>query len=180
MRGTKGGSWKPSGKGIEVHFEFNSLDKSQVGTNANWKFFFRGEEMLMETGSGTMQLWRNADKVEESALSGSWLFSGRERDGEIQRRDNSDQPRKTMKMLSNSRFQWIAFNTETGEFFGTGGGTFELEGEKYIEKIGFVSRDDTRVGAVLEFQFEIDNNDWHHRGKSSAGEPMYEIWSLRQ
>jgi len=31
----------------------------------------------------------------------------------------------------------------------------------------------------LEFSFEVKDKDWHHKGKSSSGEPMYEVWSLR-
>jgi len=161
-------------------YEFHTTDSAQVGSKQAWQYFPRGDEMVLEDGTGNARLWRFADSRDQSPLEGPWLFSGRERDGEIQRRDNSNQPRKTMKLLSNSRFQWIAFNTETKQFFGTGGGTYSLVDNKYVENIGFFSRDDSRVGAALEFQFDIDGNDWHHRGKNSSGEFMYEIWSKRE
>jgi hypothetical protein len=32
----------------------------------------------------------------------------------------------------------------------------------------------------LQFQFDVQAKDWHHMGKSSAGEPMYEIWAKRE
>ena len=85
-----------------------------------------------------------------------------------------------MKILSGTRFQWIAYNTETKEFLGTGGGTYTTEDGKYTENIEFFSRDATRVGTSLAFTFEIKDSNWHHSGLSSKGEPIYEIWSLRK
>ena len=44
-------------------------------------------------------------------------MSGRVRNGQKQLRD-TNRPRKTMKILSGTRFQWIAYNTETQKFMG--------------------------------------------------------------
>ncbi|MCZ6521061.1 MAG: membrane or secreted protein, partial [Bacteroidetes bacterium] len=41
------------------------------------------------------------------------------------------------------------------------------------------SRDNTRVGASLKFDYELKEKKWHHRGLNSKGSPIYEIWSLR-
>ena len=84
-----------------------------------------------------------------------------------------------MKILSSSRFQWIAYNTATGKFSGTGGGSYTAENGVYTEHIEFFSRDDSRVGAQLSFEYEVIENEWHHSGKSSKGKPIYEIWSPR-
>ena len=111
-------------------------------------------------------------------LQGSWLMSGRIRDGKTQNRDTS-RPRKTMKMLSGTRFQWIAYNTETKQFKGTGGGTYTTIDGEYTETIEFFSRDDSRVGMSLEFDYDIIDGDWHHSGLSSKGNPIHEIWSVR-
>jgi hypothetical protein len=46
--------------------------------------------------------------------------------------------------------------------------------------IEFFSRNKSRVGAKLSFDFDKKDDDWHHSGLSSAGEPIYEIWSLRK
>ena len=62
---------------------------------------------------------------------------------------------------------------------GTGGGTYTTENGKYVENLDFFSRDPNRVGAILEFGFGLKDGDWHHKGKSSKGDPIYEIWSLR-
>ena len=111
-------------------------------------------------------------------MAGAWLISGRMRNGELQKRD-TNRPGKTMKILSGSRFQWIAYNTETKEFMGTGGGTYTTIDGKYTENIEFFSRDDNRVGASLQFDYELRDGDWHHSGLSSKGKPIYEVWSLR-
>lgn len=57
--------------------------------------------------------------------------------------------RKTIKILSGTRFQWAAINSETGEFFGTGGGNYTFKDGKYTENIEYFSRDASRVGASL-------------------------------
>lgn len=88
--------------------------------------------------------------------------------------------RKTMKIPSGTCFQWIAFNSETCEFFGTGGGSYTTRNGNYTEQIDFFSRDNSRVGARLEFDYELKDGKWHHSGKSSKEDPIYEIWSTRK
>jgi hypothetical protein len=121
--------------------------------------------------------WNRIDDGNPGELYGAWLITGRERNGEISR--STPGARKTMKILSGTRFQWIAYNTDTGEFFGTGGGTYTTENGKYTENIEFFSRDNSRVGRSLRFEYEIKDGEWHHSGLSSKGEPIYEIWTSR-
>lgn len=175
---TKGGSYRNAQGKLLLHQEFHSTGSAALGAKEEWTLKTKGKDLMITTGSGTAQ-WAAMDKGQTTALTGAWLFSGRERDGAMQRRD-TNVPRKTMKLLTGNRFQWIAFNTETGEFFGTGGGEYTADNGAYIEKIRFFSRNNDRVGAELPFQFSTEGADWHHRGNSSSGEPMYEIWSKRQ
>ena len=105
-------------------------------------------------------------------------MAGRMTDQGERRRDSS-RPRKTMKFLLDGYFQWIAFNTETFQFFGTGGGYYTAEIGKYIEHIEYFSRDNSRVGAILPFNYSLKESDWHHQGFSSKGDPIHEIWSTR-
>ena len=126
------------------------------------------------------EVWmKRIDAGQPDDLAGAWLISGRMRDGEIQER-STDRPRKTMKILSGKRFQWIAYNTETKQFMGSGGGTYTTVDGKYTENIEFFSRDDNRVGASLKFNYELKDGKWHHSGKSSKGKPIYEVWSVRE
>lgn len=172
---TMGGSWEMDGDQLAETIEFHSQDPSLVGQQQQFQVIIDNDTMeIPELGMTLSRL----DDGSEGALNGSWLMSGRVRDGVTQSRDTT-RPRKTMKILSGKRFQWIAYNTETKEFMGTGGGTYSTIDGKYMENIEFFSKDDSRVGASLEFDFELKNNDWHHSGLSSKGDPIYEIWSIR-
>lgn len=171
--GTMGGSWSLEDGKINYNYEFSTFAEvlqhqllpSAVSQDNN------NELTLGNTK------WNRIDDGTPGALNGAWLITGRERSGSM----NTITPgsRKTMKILSGTRFQWIAYNTETREFMGTGGGTYTTEDGRYTENIEFFSRDNSRVGASLGFEFQLQDGQWHHRGKSSKGNPIYEIWSPR-
>lgn len=170
---TTGGSYEFQDGRVSYMLEFNSDDPSMVGKTYKSEAGVSGNKMTV----GGIQ-W---DKIEQGGgdeLSSAWLFAGRSENGEISRRQPG--ARKTMKILSGGRFQWIAYNSETGEFHGTGGGSYTAKDGKYTEKIEFFPRDPSRVGASLTFDFEVKEKDWHHKGKNSRGEPLYEIWSMRE
>ncbi len=173
---TNGGTWKLDGNVVTEKIEFDTKNPERVGTQVSFEVFINDSSMGIV---GQDQKWTRIDDGTPGELQGAWLMSGRKRNGEIQTRD-TDRPRKTMKILSGTRFQWIAYNTETKEFKGTGGGTYTTANGKYTENIEFFSRDDTRVGASLGFDFELIDGSWHHSGLSSKGNPIHEIWSLRE
>ncbi len=175
---TKGGTWSKTGKKLSLAYEFHTADSTQVGQAESLKLIAKGSNILLKGKGQPKGRWTDLDQGKLTPLNGAWLISGRKRNGEI-RRNRTDRPRKTMKILSGTRFQWIAYNTETKQFFGTGGGTYTAENGVYQENIGFFSRDDSRVGATLKFEFAVQDGDWIHSGKSSKGAPLYEIWSQR-
>lgn len=111
-------------------------------------------------------------------LDGQWLFATRGPDTGQERRGDAN-PRKTLKFLQDGHFQWIAYHTETFAFSGSGGGTYTAKDGKYVENITYFSRDNNRVGAQLEFDYELMDGDWHHKGLNSKGKPMFEIWARR-
>ncbi|MDT0649392.1 hypothetical protein [Autumnicola edwardsiae] len=155
--------------------DFNTKNSEVVGHTFNPKLTFLDGSNKIEIDNVTeVQVWEKISS-EENDLSGNWVITGRMRDGDINRRTPGD--RRTVKILGGGRFQWIAFNSATKEFSGTGGGTYSAEDGKYIENIEFFSRDSGRVGASLDFQYEVKDGEWHHQGKSSKGDPIYEIWS---
>jgi len=171
---TLGGTFTLEGNTLQMTLEYYSINSEYVGSTLPMPINL--EEDKLKIG---LLHWSRLDDTTPGALHGAWLISGRKKDGEIVKRDTSG-PRKTMKILSGTRFQWIAYNTETKEFMGTGGGTYTTVNGKYEENIGFFSRDDSRVGASLQFNFELKNGDWHHSGLSSKGRPIYEVWSERK
>ncbi len=173
---TSGGSWTMKDDRRQQTVEFDSNDSDKVGTTLQWDITMTNDKLKVKQTGTT---WERIDAGKEGALAGAWLMSGRIRDGQKQERD-TNRPRKTMKILSGTLFQWIAYNTATKEFMATGGGRYTTIDGKYTEKIDFFSRDVSRVGAALEFDYNLQSNDWHHSGFSSKGQPLYEIWSPRQ
>lgn len=171
-----GGTYWMKGDTLYEFFEFDTQDTSMVGQTVNFRIIVEGDQVTIPSSG---DVWHRIDNGKPGALAGTWLFSARIRDHTIRKRD-TDQPRKTMKILSGTRFQWAAYNTATKEFMGTGGGTYTTENGKYTENIDFFSRDNSRVGAKLVFDYELKDGKWHHSGKSSKGDPMYEVWSRRE
>ncbi len=177
---TKGGRWQLENEQLTFTYEFHTADTGMVGQSEKWLAKIeQGELLLHQNIAGRQLRWEAADQNKTTPLTGAWLMAGRVNNGEIARRD-TNVPRKTMKILTGEHFQWIAYNTATKQFFGTGGGLYTAENGLYTERLRFFSRDNNRVGMNLEFKFEVHGNDWHHSGNSSSGEPLYEIWARRE
>ncbi|WP_435577933.1 membrane or secreted protein [Gilvibacter sp.] len=172
---TNGGLWSKKGNTLTETVEFNSDNPEAVGNSISFDIRLTDKELQIV---GDDRVFTRVDDGSPGALNGAWLMSGRKRNGEMQERDTS-RPRKTMKILSGTRFQWIAYNTETKQFMATGGGSYTTVDGKYTENIEFFSRDVSRVGAALEFDFKLVDGHWHHSGFSSKGDPLYEVWSER-
>jgi hypothetical protein len=175
--GTCGGTWRmEKNQFIEVH-EFNTMHPEWIGKEQKSEVTLKGNKLTFKTKDGTEEFTRLDDGT-PGALSGAWLITGRVTDNGQQKMTPG--ARRTMKILSGTRFQWIAYNVDTKEFFGTGGGTYTTIDGKYTETIEVFSRDNSRVGASLEFNYSIKEGDWYHSGKSSKGDPINEIWSKRE
>lgn len=155
-------------------YDFHTGDPELVGSNKTYSLTIEDDILTLLSSDNTTQVWERVSDREDE-LSGNWVITGRKQDGELNKMTPG--ARRTIKILGGGRFQWVAFNSETREFSGTGGGTYTAEDGKYVENIEFFSRDDNRVGARLEFDFEVRDGEWHHSGKSSKGDPIYEIWS---
>lgn len=160
---TFGGFYQEKGDEIIVNFEFNSnfstdsLKSISISNKSGWQ------------------------KISEDPkpLQGKWLMAGRV-SGDIERRRDINRPRKTMKILVDGYFQWIAFNTATFSFHGTGGGRYTAVNGVYKENIDYFSRDNNKVGISLSFEYLQKGPDWHHKGFSSKGDPLHEIWTFRK
>ena len=173
---TNGGTWELNENMMTEKVEFDTANSERVGDIVIFKVEISNNKLVLPDAN-----W-NFTRIDDGTpgdLDGAWLMSGRYRNGEKQMR-STDRPRKTMKILSGTRFQWIAFDTEKKEFKGTGGGIYTTLNGKYFEKIEFFSRDDTRVGMNLEFNYNLENGEWNHKGKTSKGDPLHEIWIKRK
>ena len=173
---SNGGTWELSDNIMKEKVEFDTANSERVGNVITFEVSITNDKLSIPESDWHFS---RIDDGNPGDLNGAWLMSGRYRNGEKQIR-NTDRPRKTMKILSGTRFQWIAFDTEKKEFKGTGGGTYTTIDGKYSEKIEFFSRDNSRVGMNLEFDFNIDKGNWIHKGKTSKGAPLHEIWEKRK
>lgn len=159
---TRGGFYSNTDQGIEVQFEFNSSF---------------AKDSLISYAFKKTAAWKKISSPDQQ-LEGKWLMAGRVKEEVEQRRDLTG-ARKTMKLLLDGYFQWTAFNTATFRFMGCGGGVYTAKNGDYVEHIDYFSRDDSRVGKVLPFSYAEKGNDWYHKGLSSKGKPMHEIWHRR-
>jgi hypothetical protein len=174
---TLGGYYRIQDDALHVDLEFNSNFGKDSITALKLPFAVKENVLSLDFGKGPVPMISLENDPQE--LDGKWLMAGRVTEEGENRRDTTG-PRKTMKFLINGHFQWIAFNTATMEFFGTGGGKFTSLDGKYVELIHFFSRDSTRVGQELQFTYTLKGDDWYHNGKSSQGKPLHEIWTRRK
>lgn len=172
---SNGGTWKLEGNNMTEIVEFDTKNSERVGSEVKFQINLNNNSLSI---IGSEMEFKKIDDGSPGNLSGAWLMSGRVRNGQKQLRD-TNRPRKTMKILSGTRFQWIAYNTETKKFMGTGGGTYTTKNGNYNEKIEFFSRDNSKSGLKLKFDYEIIDNQWNHKGFSSKGDPLHEIWISR-
>lgn len=168
-----GGPLTATNKQITLKVEFNSSDQSAVGKTLTFPYSIRKNTLSSAIGGADAQ-WQRMDDG-KGPLAGNWRITQRRQDGQMAQLPL--RARRTLKLLTGTRFQWAAINIETGEFSGTGGGTYTFKNGKYTEHIEFFSRDNSRVGASLTFDGKVENGDWIHSGLSSRGDPIYEIWS---
>lgn len=171
---TLGGSYIMKDSSLQLDLEFNSGFEQDSLRTMSLPVKIGGD--ILYWGDESLELSRTKDL--EQPLDGLWLFATRGPDTGQERR-GEENTRKTLKFLLDGRFQWIAYDTADMRFSGTGGGSYSAKDGVYTETIEYFSRDNSRVGALLEFLYEVKGTDWHHTGLNSKGEPLYEIWARR-
>lgn len=171
---TFGGTYSAKGETVEGRMDFDSQEPQRVGETFVLRVREEGGTLKLLHEDGNEEVWNRVDAA-GAPLAGAWRISGRQVDGAFS--EMPLRPRRTLKILSGTRFQWIAMNVETGEFSGTGGGTYTFKDGKYTERIEFFSRDSARIGAELQFDGEVQGDSWRHRGLSSRGDPIDETWT---
>lgn len=168
---TKGGPYTFDGTSLNVTWEYDDENSAAVGTQTTYPASFANGALHIEGVAFKKQA------AKEQGLDAVWRITGRQNaEGAINSIPRGD--RKTIKILVDGYFQWIAINPATKGFYGTGGGKYSFVNRQYTENIVFFSRDNSRVGAKLNFQGEIKDGAWHHSGLSSKGDPIYEVWSV--
>lgn len=175
--GADGGLYEVKDKRITTKTLFNSLDSTQVGSTLDIPFSVNETQLAITIPEGRVTLDRIDDG--KGSLAGVWHITGRMQDGKLTPIHQTG-TRQTYKLLTGTKFQWVAIDPGKKQFSGTGGGSYTFKDGKYVEHIEFFSRDNSRVGASLSFDGKLEGLNWHHSGLSSKGDKIYEIWSKIQ
>ncbi len=171
---TRGGVFTSDNKAFSILVEFDTKSKEQIGKSISCNYSMKKNELTIND-NGIKSVYKKLDDA-KAPLSGVWAITGRMQEGKIVQIQRTG-TRKTLKILTGTRFQWAAIDPGQQSFSGTGGGTYDFKDGKYTEHIKFFSRDSSRVGASLSFDGKIENGEWHHSGLSSKGDKIYEVWS---
>lgn len=172
--GTTGGHYEIKDKTLITKSLFDSMDSTKVDHISEIPFSVTTTALTLSVPQGE-PVFQRVDNG-QAPLAGVWRITGRMQDGKIAAIHQTG-TRQTYKLLTGSKFQWVAIDPGKKQFSGTGGGSYTFKDGKYTENIEFFSRDNSRVGASLSFDGKLENGDWHHSGLSSKGAKIYEIWS---
>ncbi|KGE13647.1 membrane or secreted protein [Sphingobacterium deserti] len=167
---TWGGPYTINGTKLEVKIEYSDAHPDMVGSSKTSQLTMSAHGFQEQDGI----VWKK-QAAKKQELDGLWRITGRMQDNKMSSIQRGD--RKTIKLLVDGYFQWIAINPANKGFYGTGGGHYTFQDGKYKEHILFFSRDNGRVGAELSFDGSLKEGKWHHSGLSSKGDPIHEIWS---
>lgn len=162
-----GGRFSTDANSFRLTEEFNTMGGPLSGKVMTYTI--SGADLTLDG-----KVYRQIDDG-KAPLSGVWKITGRQQDGKMNQIHQRG-TRKTLKMLTATRFQWFAIDPDGNKFYGTGGGTYTFADGRYTEHITFFSRDASRVGASLSFDGKLQEGKWHHSGLSSRGDQIYEVW----
>src|SRR5690606_3255735 len=140
---TRGGTYTANNGNLTVTWQYDTENAGNEQPNDTWvgtsaTFNISTWDALTTDLSGRETSWERND-ANEGPMAGVWRITGRKQGEDIGQMPLRD--RRTLKILSGTRFQWVAINIKTGEFSGTGGGSYTFENGKYTENIEFFSRD---------------------------------------
>ncbi|RVT97282.1 membrane or secreted protein [Mucilaginibacter limnophilus] len=170
-----GGSWRLDGNTMVRKIEFNSANPDEVGKEIRVSIGLSGDKLT----AGKEQFAR-LDNGRPGELAGAWIIIGNYKNDVLQKSPVIFKSRRTMKILSGTRFQWIAYDIDSKKLLNSGGGTYETSNGMYGESIEFFTKSPEGVGRRLEFEYTFDGDNWRHKGKSSTGGVVDECWVRRE
>ncbi|KAA0990377.1 hypothetical protein [Dyadobacter aurulentus] len=172
---TEGGPFTMSGDQMTYTPEFNSADTAKIGIPT--VFTVTVKDKILTLRYEEAMVWMQVDDASNVPMAGAWHITERAQDGQGGLvKIHQQGTRKTLKLLSGTRFQWFAIDPGVKGFYATGGGTYNVKDGKYTENIQFFSKDNNRVGTSLTFDHKLENGRWDHSGKSSEGKRIHEVW----
>jgi len=109
-----------------------------------------------------------------SDFDGAWeLISGEYVDGSGKLVDYQTMNMKSMKILADGHYQFISMAGE--KFWASGAGTFQVDGEFYVETPRFVSYP-IEPNTVYQFRFQLDGELWQNERWQDGRRVELEVW----
>lgn len=159
------------------HYEIDSSNPNRSGETTNYKAILEDDILrITNTKTGAVERWKKFDDANTQNMATCWRIHEKLDEGEDSWRRIVYGPRKTLKMVTNNRYQVLALNSKTGEFIGSSGGTWSLNNNEYVENIEFFSKDETNIGRSLSFKRKYQDELWHHSGRDTNGKILMERW----
>ena len=172
-----GGTYQYEFFNYKENYEIDSTNPERSGTTTSYKAIMEGENLrITNLSTGEVQKWLKIDEADNKLMATCWRIHKKQDEGDPDWRRIEYAPRKTLKLLTNHRYQVLALNSETGKFVGSSGGTWTSNDQNYIEHIEFFSKDPSNVGRELSFYKKIDHDLWHHSGRDTQGQVLMEKW----
>ncbi|RYY33529.1 MAG: hypothetical protein EOP46_16175, partial [Sphingobacteriaceae bacterium] len=106
-----GGSWKLEGNTIVRKIEWNSANPDEVGKEIRVPVELTGDKLSIKAEKFT-----RIDNGRPGELAGAWIITGNYKNGVLEKSPVVFKSRRTMKILSGTRFQWIAYDIDTKKF----------------------------------------------------------------
>lgn len=115
-------------------------------------------------------------------LIGTWVLvssNNTSADGEYEILDRSNT--RQMKILNPTHFMFIQEHIGSGEkeFTSAAGGTYEIDGNTYVENLDYASWEDYKDSNAV-FTWRLEDGKWYHKGvlNSPDGEKFFieEVW----
>lgn len=159
------------------HYDIDSTKPERSGTTTNYKAVLEGDKLsITNLKTGRVEVWEKFDEANNFEMTTCWRIHEKQDEGDSDWRRIEYGPRKTLKMITNNRYQVLALNSETGKFVSSSGGTWSGENSTYTEQVEFFSKNQENVGRSLKFNRKYEYGLWYHTGRDTQGKVMMEKW----
>lgn len=162
---TLGGSISTNGENMQVKIEFDSERTSKIGETLDFHFKLVNNKMKFENSK---EVWKRTAEEAVSPITGKWVMTSHN--------GKTIKNQKSLIIASNSRYQWICYDTDSHLFKSTKGGTYVLENGKYKELTEFYSESNDLVGEIASFEYQMAEDSWHQIGTNIEGEAIDDFW----
>jgi hypothetical protein len=118
-----------------------------------------------------------AGPLEDSGLSATWELVSVKCGGDSAEMSDQPKDKKKLKLINGTHFVWAEYERASGKLLGLAGGTFELKGTKYTERIEFASDGlEGLVGKSFAFAVKVANGRLMQSGMIGENMKLEEVW----